>query len=702
MRFLPYGRTYQLCIESAADLETLLGMDETLWVATSAPVSAFRCDAKFLALVDADGNGRISSNELKEAIRWLLPRLADTTRLGAEADSLPLAAIRSDTPDGQALLASARYLLTSIAAGEQETIALSQVRNFLATIQSRPLNGDGVLVPAAANDPVMAAFLKDAVACTGGTDDAGGGKGITEAQLNAFLAAIPAFLEWRKKGELPPDGSATPTLPLGGNTPAFHALFSQHAAKVDLFFDLCRLGAFDARTTSRLGGLDSHLQQLDPVDPAQVADYLAKLPIAAPAPGKGLPLADREINPSHRGWMREMRQKVLPCILGTAPGESLAEADWLRVKAAFAPYAAYLAQKKGAIVESIPPETLQAHLAPERRQEALRLLAADRQVATIVQQTQQLERLLLFHRRLLPLANNFVSFPDLYTPGKRALFEMGSAVMDGRCFAFAVKVENVAEHSAVAKQSNLFVLYLEVAGTAAEKFHVAVPITSGTKGNLAVGKRGVFIDIQGREYDAKIIQVIENPVSLREALSMPFRRLWNMFEGRIETWSSTAEKGLETEFGKVLAPPPVPAATTPAPPPTAPPNQAFMGAFFATAALGSAFAFITKTFSGMERHHVLMGLAAAAALVILPITLVAYLKLRRQDLSSLLEGCGWAINARMRLDRKQRRQFTRAFAYPPGAEGTPQHTRLKVLSAILVLELLAWPVLVWLKNRPVP
>jgi len=701
VRFQQYGRTYQLCIRSAADLEILLNMDETLWVATSAPVSAFRCDAKFLALVDADGNGRISSNELKDAIRWLLPRLADTTRLGEGADSLPLGAIRSDTPDGQSLLASARYLLTSVAADQQATITLPQVRNFLATIQSRPLNGDGVLVPAAAKDPVMAAFIKDAMTCTGGTDDVGGGKGITEAQLNAFLAAIPAFLEWRRKGELPPDGSATPTLPLGGNTPAFHALYSQQAARVDLFFDLCRLGAFDTRTTSRLGGLESHLQQLDPVDPAQVADYLAKLPIAAPAPGKGLPLAEREINPIYRVWIREMRQKVLPCILGAAPGESLSETDWLRVKAAFAPYAAYLAQKAGAIVESIPPETLQAHLAPERRQEALTLLAADRQVATVVQQTQQLERLLLFHQRLLPLVNYFVSFPHLYSSDQRALFEMGSAVMDGRCFAFAVKVENVAEHSAVAKQSNLFVIYLEITGTGDEKFHVAVPITSGTKGNLAVGKRGVFFDIRGKEYDARIVQVIENPVSLREALSMPFRRLWNMFEGRIETWSTSAEKGLETQFGKVLTPPAAAPGPSPAAP-TAAPNQAFMGAFFVTAALGSAFAFITKTFSGMERHHVLLGLAAAAALVVFPITLVAYLKLRRQDLSSLLEGCGWAINARMRLDRKLRRQFTRAFAYPPDAEGTPQHTRLKVLCAVLVLELLAWPVLLWLKNRPVP
>jgi hypothetical protein len=249
---------------------------------------------------------------------------------------------------------------------------------------------------------------------------------------------------------------------------------------------------------------------------------------------------------------------------------------------------------------------------------------------------------------------------------------MGSAVMDGRCLSLAVKVENLAEHSAIAKASSLFVVYLEITGAANEKFLVAVPITSGTKGNLAVGKRGVFFDIHGKEYDAQVKQVIENPVSLREALGMPFVRLWRILEGRIETWSSSAEKGLETEFGKAL---PATATATAAPAAAQAaqrsPTGAFMGLAFVTAALGSAFAFITKTFSSMNRQHIMLSLAAAAGLVILPITLVAYLKLRRQDLSSLLEGCGWAINARMRLDRKQRRHFTRSYEYPKEAEGMP-------------------------------
>ena len=76
-RFQRYGKTYQLRIETAEDLEHVLSLDEALWVATSAPTSAFRCDQKFLAFVDADSTGRITTAKLKRAVEWLLAKLAD-------------------------------------------------------------------------------------------------------------------------------------------------------------------------------------------------------------------------------------------------------------------------------------------------------------------------------------------------------------------------------------------------------------------------------------------------------------------------------------------------------------------------------------------------------------------------------------------------------------------------------------------------
>ena len=103
-----------------------------------------------------------------------------------------------------------------------------------------------------------------------------------------------------------------------------------------------------------------------------------------------------------------------------------------------------------------------------------------------------------------------------------------------------------------------------------------------------------------------------------------------------------------------------------------------------------AFAFITKTLSGLSGGQLIAGVFGAAALVAVPVSLIAVLKLRRQDLSALLEGCGWAINARMRFDNVQRRSFTRRPPYPLDATGTPQRTWVKqALIAVLVV-VLAW------------
>jgi cytochrome c-type biogenesis protein CcmH/NrfG len=79
--------------------------------------------------------------------------------------------------------------------------------------------------------------------------------------------------------------------------------------------------------------------------------------------------------------------------------------------------------------------------------------------------------------------------------------------------------------------------------------------------------------------------------------------------------------------------------------------------------------------------------------VLVPTAIVAALKLRRRDLSAILEGAGWAINARMRLNRRQRRQFTRLPSYPEGAVGTPG--RRWLLTVLIVLLLAALGVLAW-------
>ncbi|NQT92657.1 MAG: hypothetical protein HQ559_07845, partial [Lentisphaerae bacterium] len=206
----------------------------------------------------------------------------------------------------------------------------------------------------------------------------------------------------------------------------------------------------------------------------------------------------------------------------------------------------------------------------------------------------------------------------------------------------------------------------------------------GARGNLGVGKRGVFFGTDGKEYDARVVRVIKNPISLREALAAPFVRLWDFVMGKIEALAGSSEKNLQKSTETLMKKPPAQATSPGTVQMPGGPAGLLVGLSVSAAAIGSAFAFMTKTLSGMSRGQVLMGLAGAACVVLVPVALIAILKLRRQDLSSLLEGCGWAVNARMRLSRPLRRQYTRRVFYPATATGTPGY-RWIALPCILIL-----------------
>ncbi len=552
MRFKKFGKTYQLRIQTAEDLQDLLALDESLWVATSAPRVVFGCDQRLLELVDSDANGRIYTFELKNAIRWLLGVLADRSRLAAGTDALPLSAVRSDSEEGRALLSSAAYVLESLGEQEADAISLGQVRGIMTGIKAMPLNGDGVISPNAAPDPETAGFIADVLACEGGVQDAGGSDGITEQQLDQFMASVKGHLDWKRRGEIPHGQSATELMPLGTETASAYEVYRTHAEKVDLFFAQCRMLRFDPRAAARMEEQESRTDGPDLLELEGVRTYLEEGPLAGPTEDGMLALAEDGLNPAYRDWVAALKRHVLQPILGEDP-RRLSESDWQRVKSVLAPTAAYLAEEQGAEVAGLPEEKLLLYRDGDFAQKAQELIEADRHVADVLEGVRQVERLLLYHQNLMRLANNFVSFPELYATDRRALFEMGSAVIDGRWFKFAVRVEDLAAHSAMAGTSNIFTLYLAITGAPGqEEFCVAMPATSGTKGNLSVGKRGVFFDLSGRQYDARVVKIIENPISLREALAAPFVRLWRSVLGKVESLSGKAEQRLQAQVGQTV------------------------------------------------------------------------------------------------------------------------------------------------------
>jgi hypothetical protein len=112
--FQAFGRTLHLRIRSAADLAAAASLDEAHWVATSAPVASFHGDGEWLRLIDADGDGKITCRELRQAIHWLLEVLEDHAGIDAASETLDLSAVSTASPEGGRILEAAGKVLERV------------------------------------------------------------------------------------------------------------------------------------------------------------------------------------------------------------------------------------------------------------------------------------------------------------------------------------------------------------------------------------------------------------------------------------------------------------------------------------------------------------------------------------------------------------------------------------------------------------
>lgn len=678
MRFIRIGTRHQLRIEHAEDLEAILELDESLWAATSAPVSAFHCDPVLLKGLDRDQSGRIDTGEFKTAIAWTLRLLRNREGLNAASDQLVLDSLDGGQTEAAALDASARHILKALGVGgDPACLSLAEVRRFQSTMRALPLNGDGIVVADSADDPALRAYLNDAITCTGGRTDAGGQQGVDDTQLKAFQAAITAQLAWRRKGLPQDDGSSSAVFPFGEHTAAGEARLRKLAPRIERYFELCRAMQFAPAAAALTSGGPAKpvLADFSPweADATDFHNELARLPTAMPRSDTLLPLSADAINPVDWPDLAWLKTHILAPLTGR-PVEQLNPESWEQAQQAFAPYRAYLAEQPGPCARNLPTGTLERYADGQALEQALALTQADLRVGALLKGVADLERLVLSQSNLIRLANNFVNVSELYDADKSALFEMGAAVIDGRWFALSLPVEDLAGHMAMAKTGGLFTLYAELQRPGTDKRLVALPATAYTRGNLGIGKRGVFFDREGRQFDLRIVQVIDNPISFREALYAPFVRIWDFLVGKIESIAAANEKQLQQNVDG-MTPTASPAGGAARPAMFGGPAGAFLGVSMSMAALGSALAFMTRTLGSMKLFNLLGGVLAGVALLMLPLSLVAVTKLMRQDLSGLLEASGWAINTRLRLTWTQRRQFTRRHPYPPGAEGLPSSVR---------------------------
>ena len=107
-RFFRSGGFDQVRLETATDLKSLSELDPKLWAALSCPTSNLEFDSKTLEFIDTDGDGHIRVPEIVAAANWATSLLKNPEDITHGSGTLPLNSIDDSSPEGTALLASAK------------------------------------------------------------------------------------------------------------------------------------------------------------------------------------------------------------------------------------------------------------------------------------------------------------------------------------------------------------------------------------------------------------------------------------------------------------------------------------------------------------------------------------------------------------------------------------------------------------------
>ncbi|APW37182.1 hypothetical protein RD110_08200 [Rhodoferax koreense] len=671
-QFFRAGGVDQVLITRGADIAHLRELDQKLWVALACPTRGIDFDTRTLDLIDTDHDGRIRAPELLAACDWACARLRNPDLLLQPAGRLALDDL-ADNEAGRALAAEARHTLALQGLKDASDIGLEALVERQKHLASERFNGDGIVTPAtAAEDAALRELIETIIATGGGVDDASGTPGIDKARGLAFFEAAERLLAWHAQGEQDCGALRTAAQAVQAVQP-----------KVEDFFARCRLAAYDAGAAGALNAppaeeLRAYASQILSL----TADPLKQLPLAPVAAGRALPLGEY-VNPAWQPALDALREQAVLPLLGADHGHAIDEAAWQQLKALVAPCGDWLATRPAGPVAALGSETVNRLLGcdlPAARERLLALIAQDSQAAPQQGLVNDLEKLLRLQRDLLALLRNFVSFESFYHR-EGAVFQAGRLYLDGRSCDLTVQVADAGKHAVVAGLAKAYLAYCECT-RGKERMTIAAAFTAGDVDFLFVGRNGLFYDRDGLDWDARIVKVIENPISIAQAFLSPYKKFLRMIEEQVAKRAAASDATQQTKLGgwagqiakadKAL--PTATASTMTTPPVSAPRSRIDVGT---VAALGVALGSISAVIVGVFGKFVDLGWWIPLAIIGIvlsisgPSMLIAWLKLRQRSLGPILDASGWAINGRMRLNVRLGASLSQTARLPPGTRRQP-------------------------------
>ena len=658
-KFFRAGGFNQVVIGSGSDLLNLDQLDQKLWVALACPTSGVEFDKTTLALIDTDKDGRVRAPELIAAAKWAAGLIKNPDDLLKGAATLKPSAINEANAEGKLIANFARQVLGK---GDNDEVTFDEAAAAAATFAAKPFNGDGIVPADSASDDATKAVIADIITCLGADADESGKPGVSQAKGDQFFAEATAYSEWWKKAE----ADAT-VLPLGVNTEAAAGAVKAVKAKVEDYFARGRLAAFDPRAVNALNRDEKDYAILGAKDLTSNHADIAGLPLAQVGATTPLPLT-QGINPAWAGAIAALQTNAITPLLGAKT--VLTEADWNALTGKLAAFDAWNAGKSGGTVEKIGLARAREILASKSQETLTALIAKDAAEAGNATAVIGLHRLIHYHRDLAKLCRNFVNFADFYGRKDKAIFQAGTLYLDQRSCDLCLTVDDAGKHATMAGMAGTYLAYCDCARkSSGEKLSIVAAFTGGDSDNLIIGRNGIFYDRAGRDWDATITKIVDNPISIRQAFWSPYKKLVRMIEERAAKQAADADAQSNAQLTAVANAPIASAAPAA---PAAPAKPAFDPSVIAliSLALGSLAATgasLMLWFGKFENWQVPLVIAGIIMVISAPSMAIAWMKLRKRNLGPILDSNGWAVNAKAKMNVPFGGALTGVAALPPGA-----------------------------------
>lgn len=648
-------------LESGKDLIALGNLDQKLWTALSCPVYGLEFDSRTLELIDTDNDERIRVPEIVAAVKWLTSMIKNPDELLQENKFLELSSINDSTEEGKTLLESAHQILKNLGKPDEGKLTVEETSDTVRIFAGTKFNGDGIITEDSADDEKLKKLINEIITCAGSSSDRNGKPGIALNHIEDFYKLCSDYSDWHSKAEK----DIKTVLPFGDKTADALAAYDRVKGKIGDYFLRLRLSEFDPGAVEVLNSQKTRYEGITLKNLSDCLDEIATFPLAGVEKSKALSLT-KGVNPAWENALSEFRILVVEPMF---PGkDSLTEKDISEINARFDSYKSWQSAKAGTAVEKLGLQRVREILSENSKDVLVSLIDQDKALESKANNIMLVDKLVRYHRDMFTLLKNYVTFYDFYSPDEKAIFQAGELYFDQRCCELCMEVKDMGKHNSLARTSGLCLIYCDCTSKKGnEKKLIVAALTDGDFDNIDVGRNGIFYDRKGNDWDATIVKVIDNPISIRQAFWSPYRKLSKFINSQIEKFASAKEKEVDTMAASGVEKAASKADThlkesvqsTPAATKTVTPPQPFdigkfVGIFaalsLALGAIGSALTSIFTGFFSLTWWKMPLALIGVMLVISGPSMIIAWLKLRKRNLAPLLDANGWAVNARATIN----------------------------------------------------